>query len=48
MRILNIHNFIESQSPQAGQFNSYEYMDIMPDDAIHCLNPLKRVNSILT
>ncbi len=37
-----------SQSPQTGQFNSYdgELTYLEPDDIR--LNPLKRVNSILT
>ena len=39
----------KSQSPQTGQFNSYnpEYLE-MPLPPRNCLNPLKRVNSILT
>jgi len=38
-----------SQSPQAGQFNSYaESLKIDTADAKESLNPLKRVNSILT
>ena len=41
---------IMSQSPQAGQFNSYlivlRYIGQMT--SYQCLNPLKRVNSILT
>ena len=40
---------IESQSPQTGQFNSYPEM-VAKGWAIgkRSLNPLKRVNSILT
>jgi len=41
---------ILSQSPQTGQFNSYEF-GAMTNGGIWfccCLNPLKRVNSILT
>ena len=39
----------ESQSPQTGQFNSYLYVIVINWKA-DCkrLNPLKRVNSILT
>jgi len=38
-----------SQSPQAGQFNSYEVYSWDPNRKVtKCLNPLKRVNSILT
>jgi len=38
-----------SQSPQAGQFNSYRLtMNITNKEVIESLNPLKRVNSILT
>ena len=36
-----------SQSPQTGQFNSYEE-DLKIEMPIIGLNPLKRVNSILT
>jgi len=40
---------IESQSPQAGQFNSYDFeISLIEVDITPCLNPLKRVNSILT
>jgi len=41
---------VESQSPQAGQFNSYqiEFNQIVIIKIKECLNPLKRVNSILT
>ena len=39
----------ESQSPQTGQFNSYQIWIITTlSKAIVGLNPLKRVNSILT
>jgi len=37
-----------SQSPQAGQFNSYQSIFIDSAKLTSCLNPLKRVNSILT
>ncbi len=37
-----------SQSPQAGQFNSYEIAQDIVDYIVKSLNPLKRVNSILT
>jgi len=37
-----------SQSPQAGQFNSYLAQDMANYIVKLCLNPLKRVNSILT
>jgi len=42
-------HFIKSQSPQAGQFNSYRVKveDLSLDSEVG-LNPLKRVNSILT
>ena len=40
---------IKSQSPQAGQFNSYSVLEKrMENWFISSLNPLKRVNSILT
>jgi len=40
---------IKSQSPQTGQFNSYdEELKWEQHDPRECLNPLKRVNSILT
>ena len=41
---------IWSQSPQAGQFNSYFVGDLIEEglQSIYRLNPLKRVNSILT
>ena len=40
---------IESQSPQTGQFNSYETGGIVGVYvSFKRLNPLKRVNSILT
>ena len=40
---------ILSQSPQTGQFNSYEGPPLDEDDLYYQgLNPLKRVNSILT
>jgi len=40
----------KSQSPQAGQFNSYRLFGSAADlvEAVEGLNPLKRVNSILT
>ena len=38
----------KSQSPQAGQFNSYCFSLIICAYIIKSLNPLKRVNSILT
>ena len=37
-----------SQSPQTGQFNSYENKMSAEKRVIESLNPLKRVNSILT
>ena len=37
-----------SQSPQAGQFNSYGFVIFLDFVAFISLNPLKRVNSILT
>jgi len=37
-----------SQSPQTGQFNSYSLKDQMELKLLVSLNPLKRVNSILT
>jgi len=38
-----------SQSPQTGQFNSYyEVKDVLFSARYNSLNPLKRVNSILT
>ena len=37
-----------SQSPQTGQFNSYQKAQLREDIEFMCLNPLKRVNSILT
>ena len=37
-----------SQSPQAGQFNSYGLKFFQDGKLIYSLNPLKRVNSILT
>jgi len=38
-----------SQSPQAGQFNSYpKRISLLYERDSYCLNPLKRVNSILT
>jgi len=41
--------FLGSQSPQTGQFNSYSNdMFNLNSGKILCLNPLKRVNSILT
>ncbi len=42
--------FDTSQSPQTGQFNSYTIISLsnFPTLLFHCLNPLKRVNSILT
>ena len=39
---------LESQSPQAGQFNSYYDNMQGGQDDYKSLNPLKRVNSILT
>jgi len=39
---------IESQSPQAGQFNSYPSIARRNQRNVKGLNPLKRVNSILT
>ena len=46
---LIIFSPIASQSPQTGQFNSY-YILVVKDDenGVIGLNPLKRVNSILT
>ena len=42
-------SYFKSQSPQAGQFNSYGIMAIEKiANTLLCLNPLKRVNSILT
>ncbi len=38
----------KSQSPQAGQFNSYKMKRMYFKERIEGLNPLKRVNSILT
>jgi len=38
----------QSQSPQTGQFNSYEFVGDLIEEGLQCLNPLKRVNSILT
>ena len=38
-----------SQSPQTGQFNSYQVKtQLALERATESLNPLKRVNSILT
>ena len=37
-----------SQSPQTGQFNSYHVQDSICASKPKSLNPLKRVNSILT
>ena len=37
-----------SQSPQAGQFNSYDVLNLNLCYLFSSLNPLKRVNSILT
>ena len=38
-----------SQSPQAGQFNSYyDLIQVISKQGLFSLNPLKRVNSILT
>jgi len=37
-----------SQSPQTGQFNSYANNENYENISIQSLNPLKRVNSILT
>jgi len=41
---------LESQSPQTGQFNSYYSKNVsnICSNSPHSLNPLKRVNSILT
>jgi len=39
---------LESQSPQAGQFNSYKKGENKNEKENTSLNPLKRVNSILT
>ncbi len=39
---------IVSQSPQTGQFNSYLILGFREKDGELGLNPLKRVNSILT
>jgi len=40
---------VRSQSPQTGQFNSYiESFNRTFANSATCLNPLKRVNSILT
>ena len=41
-------SYLESQSPQAGQFNSYQILKGEQHERTKCLNPLKRVNSILT
>ena len=42
-------NFQEkSQSPQTGQFNSYQLREDIEFCSSLSLNPLKRVNSILT
>ena len=38
----------ESQSPQTGQFNSYIIIYDAINEEVYRLNPLKRVNSILT
>ncbi len=38
----------KSQSPQTGQFNSYNWKTRWLQKVGKCLNPLKRVNSILT
>ena len=38
----------KSQSPQTGQFNSYDSYPIEETYSFFSLNPLKRVNSILT
>jgi len=41
--------FYKSQSPQTGQFNSYNEQEIISHaNTKYRLNPLKRVNSILT
>jgi len=41
------NGLLKSQSPQAGQFNSYE--NTLKENEMNLgLNPLKRVNSILT
>ncbi len=48
-KTMAIKEILESQSPQAGQFNSYlGECRKMIDNNFHSLNPLKRVNSILT
>jgi len=38
----------KSQSPQTGQFNSYRVSYCIDEEWVDGLNPLKRVNSILT
>ncbi len=44
-----VSEFMTSQSPQAGQFNSYICsILVIQMQILNCLNPLKRVNSILT
>jgi len=43
-----IGTLIESQSPQTGQFNSYDLGGYNENKEGSSLNPLKRVNSILT
>ena len=48
-RVLNSFIKSASQSPQTGQFNSYmQVIWLMKVNPIFSLNPLKRVNSILT
>ena len=47
--IIDLVNLQVSQSPQTGQFNSYSNSSLINSlKAILSLNPLKRVNSILT
>ena len=48
-KVLCVSEADRSQSPQTGQFNSY-YILVVKDDenGVIGLNPLKRVNSILT
>ena len=49
IRCPTITRYIMSQSPQTGQFNSYrKSVQFIRTIGIMCLNPLKRVNSILT
>ncbi len=47
-KVLCVSEADRSQSPQTGQFNSYGLLDASDEVFLFRLNPLKRVNSILT